>query len=92
MNPVSRILAGILGIAVLAAAFFFGFIVLILAVGLGVLAWLLLTLRMWWLRRQWARRGPGVQAHSDGWAGRDSAREGEVIEADYEVVTRRDDD
>ena len=92
MNPVSRILAGVLGIAVLAAAFFFGFIVLMLAAGLGVLAWLLLALRMWWLRRQWARHGPGVEAHRDGWARPGSAREGEVIEADYEVVTRRDED
>ena len=92
MNPVSRILAGILAVVALVAAFFFGFVVLILAVGLGILAWLLLTLRMWWLRRRWARHGPGVQAHSDGWADRDSAREGELIEADYEVVTRRDDD
>ena len=92
MNPVSRILAGILAVVALVAAFFFGFFVLILAAGLGVLAWLLLTVRMWWLRRQWARQGPGTRARGAGWPDSDSAREGDVIDADYEVVTRRDED
>jgi hypothetical protein len=92
MNPVSRILAGILAVVVLVAAFFFGFIVLVLAAGLGVLAWLLLSLRMWWLRRQWARGGSGGHMQDDGWSESDRTHEGEVIDADYEVISRRDED
>ena len=92
MNPVSRILATILAVVALVAAFFFGFVVLILAVGLGILAWLLLTLRMWWLRRQWERHGAGIRAEDEGWVDSNSTREGQVIDADYEVVTRRDEE
>jgi predicted lipid-binding transport protein (Tim44 family) len=85
LNPVSRVLGGLLGLLVLVGAFFFGLIVLAVAVGLGLLAWLVLTLRMWWLRRHWqSRNGPG----GPGASGR---RENDVIEADYEVVSRRDD-
>ena len=85
LNPLARVLAGLLAALALAAAFFFGLVVLALAVGLGLLAWLALTLRVWWLRRQGGdRAGSGGRPEAD-------ARRGEVIEADYEVVSRRDD-
>jgi hypothetical protein len=49
------------------------------------LAWLVLTLRVWWLRRQGGdKAGSGGRPEAD-------ARRGEVIEADYEVLSRRDD-
>lgn len=92
LNPASRILAGLLAVLALVGAFFFGMIVLALAVGLGALAWLVLTLRVWWLRRQWGNRGPGGgpgPAQGPGGAGE---RNGEVIDADYEVLSRREDD
>lgn len=74
MNPLSRVLAGLLGVLALVGAFFFGLVVVALAVGLGLLAWLTLALRLWWLRRQ----QPG-------------ARGDEVLDADYEVISRRED-
>jgi hypothetical protein len=83
-NPLARILAGLLALLALAGAFFFGLVVLALAVGLGVLAWCVLALRVWWLGRQ-ARVGAG----GAGSAGA-GIRKGEVIDADYEVVSRRD--
>jgi hypothetical protein len=92
MNPVSRILAGLLATLVLVAAFFFGMIVLGVAVTLGVVAWIVLSLRIWWARRQLNQRGPGDDVHE---AGRqDPAKPGarDVIEADYEVISRRKDD
>jgi hypothetical protein len=89
-NPLARILAGLVALLALAAAFFFGLVVLALAVGLGVLAWLALMLRVGWLRRQ--GRDPARDTARDG-AGRagTAVRQGEVLEADYEVVSRRDD-
>ena len=91
LNPLSRILAGLLGVLALVGAFFFGLVVLAVAIGLGVLVWLFVALRMWWLRRRWqGQSGPGGgdgPAHS----GTPSQRERDVIEADYEVVSRRDD-
>ena len=70
---------------------FFGVVVLLFALGLGVLGWVLLSLRIWWLRRQAGagpdRTGPqgGGRAPGQGRAG------GDVIDADYEVISRRRD-
>lgn len=92
MNPVSRLLAGLVAVLAVIGAFFFGFFVLLLALGVGAVAWSVLALRMWWLRRHLAARypdgGPGVSGGPGGGAG----RRGDVIDADYEVVSRREDD
>ena len=52
VNPFSRILFGLAGLAVLVGAFFFGLVVLVAAIGFGALAWLFLSLRLWWLGRR----------------------------------------
>lgn len=95
MNPLSRLLAGLLAVLALVGAFFFGLVVLALVFGLGLLAWLALTLRMWWLRRQLggARGSPGpAEPPGDDPGQRGSSREGNVIDADYEVVSRDEED
>jgi len=92
-NPVSRILAAVLAVLALVGAIFFGAVVLALALGLGVLIWLLLTVRFWWLRRQWS--GASSSAPRDGTTGRPGGagrHDGDVIEADYEVISRSPDD
>lgn len=92
MNPLSAVLAGLLTVLVLVGAFFFGVFILILTVGLGVLAWLILTLRIWWLRRRWNGRAAGRgQDHVVREGGVENS-EGQVIDADYEVISRREDD
>ena len=77
MNPLSRLLAGILAVVALAGAFFFGVLVLVFAVGVGLVAWLFL-----WIRMRWIRQKP---ARSD-------EKKGEIIDAEYTVVSRRDED
>lgn len=91
-DPLSRIVAGIVAVLALIGAFFFGMFVLALAVGLGVLAWLGLTLRMWWLHRRWAREAASRGRNGAGRPAAPDARGGDVIDADYEVIARRDDD
>jgi uncharacterized SAM-binding protein YcdF (DUF218 family) len=77
INPLSRLLAGILALLALAGAFFFGVFVLVLAVGVGFVAWLVLWVRMWWIRRK---------------APPPADPEGKVIDAEYTVVSRQDED
>lgn len=88
MNPLSRLLAGILAVLMLVGAFFFGLFVLVVAVALGLAVWFALTLRLWWVRRRMDREG-GAGSKVRREDGDDSGREGEVIDADYRVVSRR---
>ncbi|MFC1740839.1 hypothetical protein ACFL0N_05120 [Pseudomonadota bacterium] len=81
MNPLTRFLAGILAVLALVGAFFFGIFVLIFALGFGLVAWLALSLRMWWLRRKSPSAAPPGKDHS-----------GDVIDAEYTVVSRRDEE
>ena len=92
MNPVSRILTGLLAVLVLVAAFFFGMIVLGLAVALGIVAWIVLSLRIGWASRQRDRRGGDDGTREAHRKGPESARSRDVIDADYEVISRRKDD
>jgi hypothetical protein len=82
MNPLSRLLAGVVAVLALVAAFFFGLIVLALAVGIGMLFWLGIRLRLWWLQRHI----PPVDTTPAG-----TPQKGKVIDAEYTVVSRRKD-
>ena len=90
MNPVSRVLAGLAALLALAGAVFFGIFVLALVVGLGFVLWLIAGLRLWWLRRSVERsRGSTKVPGQDPRSGRPGGNDGKVIEAEYEVVSRR---
>jgi len=82
MNPFSRALAVVTAMLGLAAAFFFGLIVLALAVGFALLFWLGFRMRVWWIRRHM----PPMEASPETRQNQD-----EVIEAEYTVISRRSD-
>jgi len=82
MNPLSRALAAVMAVLALIAAFFFGLIVLALAVGAGLLFWLGIRLRIWWMRRHI----PPIDTTPTG-----TSKNGQVIDAEYTVVSRRKD-
>ncbi len=82
MNPLSRVLATVMAVLALAAAFFFGLIVLALALGIGLLFWLGVRLRLWWMRRHTSPNDT-VPAGTQ--------QKGAVIDAEYTVVSRHTD-
>ena len=82
MNPLSRLLAALMAVLALVAAFFFGLIVLALAVGFGLLLWLGIRLRLWWIQRHL----PPIDADPAA-----TPKKGEVIDAEYTVVSRQKD-
>ena len=89
MNPITRILAGLFGLVALVGAFFFGFLILAVAVAVGMVAWIALRLRLWWLGRRAGSTGaqPGPSAGEPGQGDEGSS----VIEGEYKVVSRRED-
>ena len=85
MNPLSRLLAGILAVIALAGAFFFGIFVLALVAGLGLIAWAVVSLRIWWLRKKF----PADEYPREPEPGTDK---GDIIDAEYTVLSRKDED
>jgi len=82
MNPLARIFAAVLAVLVIAGALFFGLIVLTVIFALGLLFWVGLRLRMWWLGRQLQ----GAEVTPDQPVGK-----GDPIEAEYTVISRQSD-
>ncbi len=77
-NPLVQIAAVVVAVLVTVGAVFLGVIVLSFFVGLAILAWLGLTIRLWGLRRRMRR---GETGHS--------AQGGEILEVEYTVVEER---
>ena len=82
MNPLSRALAAVMAVLALVAAFFFGLIVLALAVGIGLMFWMGIRLRLWWMRRHI----PPVDTSPAS-----TPQKGEVIDAEYTIISRKKD-
>lgn len=80
MNPVSRLVAAVLAALLLAGAFFLGVVVLAVLVGILFLSGLAIWLRSWWLRRG---KAPGIRVETP------PVRPGQVIDAEYTVISRR---
>lgn len=71
-NPLSQLAAAVVFAAVAAVAAIFGVFILAAVIGLGAVLALIVTVRVWWLRRQ-LRRGKGNQ----------DASSGTIIEGEY---------
>jgi len=82
MNPITRVLAAVVAALALVAALFFGLIVLALVVGIGLFFWLGIRLRLWWMQRHIPPLDTTPASRP---------QEGEVIDAEYTVVSRHED-
>ena len=82
LNPVMRVFAALFAVLAFIGAFFFGLIILAVVVRVGLLFWLGIRLRMWWIMRHMpppedSSSVPPVQS--------------EVIDAEYTVVSKEQD-
>ncbi len=77
-NPLVQIAAVVVAAFMVIGAVFLGAIVLSFFVGFAILAWIILAIRVWWLRRS-VRRGD---------SGRSGDR-GEIVGVEYTVVEER---
>lgn len=87
-NPLARLLAGLAGILVFVGAVFFGLFIVAAAIAVGLVAWGFIWLRLWWIGRR--LRAAGAQPGRPFTDPKDRADsdDGSVIDADYEVVSR----
>jgi membrane protein implicated in regulation of membrane protease activity len=85
---VARMVYGLLAVVALAAAAFLGAFVFLAALGLFMIASLVLVVRVWWFRRQLERAAGAGTAR--GPAGRGPARPTDVIEGEYHVVDQEE--
>lgn len=92
-SPLAQVLTAIVAALVMVAGFMLGIVALVVFAGIALIAWLAL-----WLRARWLGRGkkdptqPSGQAnHPQGRRPSGQARGGQTIEAEYTVVSRRQD-
>lgn len=80
-NPIIRAFAVIAGLGLFALILFLGLVFFAAFAALGAVAWLVFTVRRWWLTRQTPSRGRGADGEEDSG----------VIDVEYRVVSRHDD-
>ncbi len=77
-NPLVQIAAAVVAAFIVIGAVFLGAVVLSLFVGFAILAWVILTIRVWWRRRSMRRGDSGS-----------GADRGEIVGVEYTVVEER---
>ena len=84
-NPLTRILAGIIAVFALVGSLMLGMVALLVVAGVGLIAGLALWLRVAWIKRRLQKSGMDFSS------GPQTQREsGDVIEAEYTVVSVQD--
>ena len=81
-NPLSRILAAVFAVVVLVGAFTVGLAALLVVAGIGLIAGIVLWIRISWIKRRMRKSGVNMGAVVDG-----SRQPGQVIDAEYTVVS-----
>ena len=78
-NPVLQVVAVFVAVLIAIAAVFVGAVVLSFFVGFAIIGWLILMIRLWWLRR---KVGSGGAKNAE-------PPPGEIVGVEYTVVQER---
>ena len=90
-NPLTGIITGIVGMAIMIGTFMLGFVALVVALSIGALVGLGIYIRVWWAKRQMIKQGIDP-ASLDPFAGQRPAEQNDSLEAEYEVISKTQDD
>jgi predicted lipid-binding transport protein (Tim44 family) len=90
-GPIGSILAGIIGMLIMIGAFMLGFIAIVVALAIGLLIWFGIYVRIWWAKRQMIKQGVDP-ASLNPFADKPASSQGESLEAEYEVISKTQDD
>lgn len=90
-NPISRFIAGIVAVLAVAGAFMIGMVAFLVVAGIGLLAGITLWLRVAWIRRKLRKNGFNTNPVKEGEAAQSQSHQGQVIDAEYTVVSEQKD-
>ena len=85
-NPLSRIIAAIIAVFALVGSLMIGFAALVVVAGVGLVAAIIIWLRISWIKRRLQKNGFNPAAGNDF-----SQQSGRVIDAEYTVISKTDD-
>ena len=86
-GPLSRIIAAIIAVFALIGTFVIGFAAFLVIAGVGLIAGIAIWLRVAWIKRKLQKSGANPEFRADV-----SNRSGQVIDAEYTVVSSSEDD
>lgn len=85
-NPVTRIITAIIGVFVLAGAFMVGMAALAVVAVVGLIAGIMIWIRVAWFKRQLQKNGVDL-----GMSNNVPPSSGHIIDAEYTVISERQD-
>ena len=90
-NPLARVIAGIVAILALVGAFMIGMVALAIVASVALIAGLAIWLRVVWIKRQLRKSGVDFGSHVRNSGAQQSHVSGQVIDAEYTVVSESED-
>lgn len=89
-SPLTRIIAGIIAVFALVGAFMIGMVALLVVAGVGLIAGCAIWLRVAWIKRRLRKSGVDLGAKASPSATDSTKVSGQVIEAEYTVISKRE--
>ena len=89
-GPLTRIITGIIAVLTLAGAFMIGMAALLVVAGVGLIAGLVIWLRVAWIKRQLRKNGIDLSARTDWSSVRPTQESDQILEAEYTVISERE--
>jgi hypothetical protein len=89
-NFLTRIIASVIAVLTVIGAFMIGMVALLVVAGVGLIAGVAIWLRVIWIKRQLRKSGVNLGANSNTSPAHTSPMTGQVIEAEYTVVSEQE--
>ena len=96
-NPLSRLIAGIVAVLAIAGAVMIGMVAFMVVAGVGLLAGFVIWLRVTWIKHKLKKKGFSADSftagsnHQHAEQQQTQEHQGQVIDAEYEVVSKKKD-
>jgi len=89
-GPLARIIAGIIAVLTLIGGFMIGMVALLVIAGVGLIAGLGIWARVAWIKYQFRKNGVDLNAGFNPSTVAPKEEPGQVIEAEYTVISERE--